>query len=106
MFCHVATLLIIVSALSVEADSFDLRQSKLNDRNVVVAEIQLKAGGPKLELYWKKEDGAALKTFEELERWLETKSKKSLLRISRWLKKALWKPANVWIRRFDGRASP
>ncbi|WP_144463800.1 transposase, partial [Siminovitchia fortis] len=37
---------------------------------------------------------------------LETKSKKSLLRISRWLKKTLWKPAYVWIRRFDGRSSP
>lgn len=37
---------------------------------------------------------------------LEMKSKKSLLRISRWLKAALWKPAYVWIRRFDGRSSP
>lgn len=37
---------------------------------------------------------------------LETKSKKSLLRISRWLKRALWKPAYIWIRRFDGRSSP
>jgi IS4 transposase len=37
---------------------------------------------------------------------LEMKSKKSLLRISRWLEKVLWKPAYVWIRRFDGRSSP
>ena len=32
---------------------------------------------------------------------LETKSKKSLLRISRWLKAALWKPAYIWLRRFE-----
>ena len=31
---------------------------------------------------------------------LEAKSKKSLLRISRWLKAALWKPAYIWLRRF------
>ena len=37
---------------------------------------------------------------------LETKSRKSLLRITRWLKAAIWKPAYIWIRRFDGRASP
>lgn len=37
---------------------------------------------------------------------LEMKSKKSLLRISRWLKRSLWKPAYIWIRRFDERASP
>lgn len=37
---------------------------------------------------------------------LEMQSKKTLLRISRWLKAALWKPAYVWIRRFDGRSSP
>ena len=37
---------------------------------------------------------------------LEMKSKKSLLRISRWLKATLWKPAYIWIRRFDNRASP
>lgn len=37
---------------------------------------------------------------------LEMKSKKSLLRITRWLKRALWKPAYVWLRKFDGRASP
>ncbi len=37
---------------------------------------------------------------------LEMKSKKSLLRISRWLKASLWKPAYIWIRRFDNRASP
>ncbi len=30
---------------------------------------------------------------------LETKSKKSLQRISRWLKAAIWKPAYVWLRR-------
>ena len=32
---------------------------------------------------------------------LETKSKKSLLRTSRWLKAALWKPAYIWLRRFE-----
>ncbi|GEL78634.1 IS4 family transposase [Tenuibacillus multivorans] len=37
---------------------------------------------------------------------LETKGRKSLLRITRWLKAAIWKPAYVWVRRFDGRASP
>lgn len=37
---------------------------------------------------------------------LEMKSKKALLRISRWLKAALWKPAYIWIRKFDNRASP
>lgn len=37
---------------------------------------------------------------------LEMKSKKSLLRISRWLKASLWKPAYIWTRRFDNRASP
>jgi len=37
---------------------------------------------------------------------LEMKIKKSLLRITRWLKRALWKPAFVWLRKFDGRASP
>jgi hypothetical protein len=34
------------------------------------------------------------------------KSKKSLLRISRWLKEVPWKPAYVWIRKFDGKSSP
>ncbi|WP_188391633.1 transposase, partial [Compostibacillus humi] len=37
---------------------------------------------------------------------LETKSKKSLLRISRWLKAALWKPAYIWLRRFEKKAVP
>jgi IS4 transposase len=37
---------------------------------------------------------------------LEMKSKKSLLRITRWLKRAIWKPSYVWIRRFDERSSP
>ncbi|WP_307330460.1 IS4 family transposase, partial [Evansella vedderi] len=32
---------------------------------------------------------------------LETKSKKSLLRITRWLKASLWKPAYKWLRRFE-----
>jgi IS4 transposase len=31
---------------------------------------------------------------------LETKSKKPLLRISRWLKAAIWKPAYIWLRKF------
>lgn len=37
---------------------------------------------------------------------LKMKSKKSLLRISRWLRAAIWKPAYIWIRRFDNRSSP
>src|SRR5699024_2567989 len=37
---------------------------------------------------------------------LEMKSKIALLRISRWLKVALWEPAHIWIRQFDNRASP
>lgn len=37
---------------------------------------------------------------------LEMKSKKPLLRITRWLKAAIWKPAYVWTRRFDERAVP
>lgn len=37
---------------------------------------------------------------------LETKSKKSLLRISRWLKAALWKPAYLWLRRFESKTVP
>jgi IS4 transposase len=36
---------------------------------------------------------------------LETKSKKSLLRICRWLKAAIWKPAYVWLRRFEVQSS-
>lgn len=36
---------------------------------------------------------------------LETKSKKTLLRISRWLKAAIWKPAYIWIRRFEQKTS-
>ena len=32
---------------------------------------------------------------------LETNSKKSLLRITRWLKAALWKPAYIWLHRFE-----
>src|SRR5699024_4137108 len=35
---------------------------------------------------------------------LETGSKKTLLRISRWLKAALWKPSYIWIRRFSSTA--
>ncbi|WP_028977408.1 IS4 family transposase [Sporolactobacillus terrae] len=37
---------------------------------------------------------------------LEMKSKKSLLRITRWLKRALWKPSHMWVRKFDERSSP
>jgi len=36
---------------------------------------------------------------------LEMKSKKPLLRITRWLKRAIWKPSYVWIRKFDERSS-
>ncbi|MFX0558832.1 IS4 family transposase, partial [Tepidibacillus infernus] len=35
----------------------------------------------------------------------EMKSKKSLLQITRWLKAAIWKPAYIWLRRFDERSS-
>jgi len=35
---------------------------------------------------------------------LETGSKKTLLRISRWLKAALWKPSYIWMQRFKARA--
>ena len=35
---------------------------------------------------------------------LETKSRKPLLRISRWLKATIWKPAYIWIRRFKPKA--
>ncbi|NGP46931.1 IS4 family transposase, partial [Bacillaceae bacterium SIJ1] len=34
-----------------------------------------------------------------------TKSKKTLLRISRWLKAAIWKPAYIWLRRFEQKNS-
>ncbi|MTW88392.1 IS4 family transposase [Virgibacillus dakarensis] len=37
---------------------------------------------------------------------LETKSKKSLLRITRWLKAALWKPAYIWLHRFENKTVP
>jgi len=37
---------------------------------------------------------------------LETKSNKTLLRISRWVKAALWKPSYILLRRFKSRASP
>ena len=37
---------------------------------------------------------------------LETKSKKSLLRITRWLKAALWKPAYIWLHRFKSKTVP
>jgi IS4 transposase len=37
---------------------------------------------------------------------LEMKSKKPLLRISRWLKRSLWKHSYVWTRRFDERSIP
>ena len=37
---------------------------------------------------------------------LETESKKSLLRISRWLKAALWKPAYLWLSRFEKQTVP
>ncbi|UAC48226.1 IS4 family transposase [Bacillus aquiflavi] len=37
---------------------------------------------------------------------LEMKSCKSLLRITRWLKRAIWKPSYTWTRKFDERSSP
>ncbi|MDM8101712.1 IS4 family transposase [Oceanobacillus oncorhynchi] len=37
---------------------------------------------------------------------LETQSEKKLLRIVRWLKAALWKPAYLWLRRFEKRTVP
>lgn len=37
---------------------------------------------------------------------LSTKSRKSLLRISRWLKAALWKPSYIWLHRFEKKTVP
>ena len=37
---------------------------------------------------------------------LETNSSKSLLRISRWLKAAIWKPAYIWLHRFGKKTVP
>lgn len=37
---------------------------------------------------------------------LETKSKRKILQISRYLKASLWKPADKWIRRIEGKSIP
>ena len=37
---------------------------------------------------------------------IETKSKRKILQISRYLKAALWKPAHIWIRKIKGTAVP
>jgi putative transposase len=37
---------------------------------------------------------------------IETKSKRKILQISRYLRAALWKPANIWLRKIEGRAVP
>jgi uncharacterized protein YigE (DUF2233 family) len=78
MIFWITALLILLSTPSIRADSFDLRLLRLKEKNVAVASIHLKSGGAELQLYWKKEDGTALKTFEELRTWLERKSKKLL----------------------------
>ncbi|WP_230130278.1 IS4 family transposase [Bacillus sp. CECT 9360] len=37
---------------------------------------------------------------------METKSKRKTLQISRYLRAALWKPANIWLRKIEGKAIP
>ena len=37
---------------------------------------------------------------------IETRSKRKTLQISRYLRVALWKPANVWLRKIEGKAIP
>ena len=37
---------------------------------------------------------------------IETRSKRKTLQISRYLRAALWKPANVWLRKIEGKAIP
>ncbi len=37
---------------------------------------------------------------------LESKSKRSLLQITRWLKAAIWKPSYIWLRKVEGRTVP
>jgi IS4 transposase len=37
---------------------------------------------------------------------LETNSKRKTLQISRYLRAALWKPANIWLRKIEGKAIP
>ena len=37
---------------------------------------------------------------------IETKSKRKILQISRYLKAVLWKPAHIWIRKIKGTAVP
>lgn len=37
---------------------------------------------------------------------IETSSKRKTLQISRYLRAALWKPANIWLRKIDGKALP
>jgi IS4 transposase len=37
---------------------------------------------------------------------IETKSKRKTLQISRYLRAALWKPANIWLRKIEGKAIP
>lgn len=37
---------------------------------------------------------------------IETKSKRKTLQISRYLRAALWKPANIWLQKIEGKAIP
>lgn len=37
---------------------------------------------------------------------IETKSKRKILQISRYLRAALWKPAHIWIRKIEGKTVP
>lgn len=37
---------------------------------------------------------------------IETNSKRKILQISRYLRAALWKPTNIWIRKIEGKAVP
>ncbi|MGE7622463.1 transposase, partial [Viridibacillus sp. NPDC096237] len=37
---------------------------------------------------------------------IETKSKRKILQISRYLRASLWKPAYIWLRKIEGKAVP
>ncbi|HEY4491311.1 MAG TPA: hypothetical protein VI958_04885, partial [Acidobacteriota bacterium] len=78
MIARTFTVMIVISALTAEADHLMLKRLRINEKAAVVAEIQLAADGPSLELYWKKDDGTALQTFEALRSWLDGKNKKLL----------------------------
>ena len=37
---------------------------------------------------------------------IETKSKRKILQISRYLRATLWKPASIWLRKIEGKTVP